>query len=102
MLNNLTIVGRIAKDLEIEKNENENKRLIMVLAVPRSFKNVNGEYETDFIPVEVPGYQMQSSLVEYCRKGDIVGVKGRLQSNSGQIIVVAEKVSFLSTGRGEE
>ena len=48
---------------------------------------------------------------EYCKKGDIVGVKGRIQTTvketeSGEkdysMDIVAEKVSFLSSGRKEQ
>ena len=50
MLNQIVLVGRITSDLEI--NEVENKKVATItLAVPRSFKNINGEYETDFVPV---------------------------------------------------
>lgn len=102
MLNNLVLVGRIASDLEIEETESGAKVLTMVLAIQRQYKNQDGIYETDFIPVKVLAGQMQDTAVEYCRKGDIVGVKGRLQSNGGQVIVVAEKVTFLTTRKEEE
>ena len=49
---------------------------------------------------------------EYCKKGDIVGVKGRIQTSSYEtedgnkkyaMEVVAEKISFLSSKKvGEE
>ena len=51
MLNNLVLVGRLTSDPEIIENENGKKISIITLAVSRSFKNANGEYETDFISV---------------------------------------------------
>lgn len=50
------------------------------------------------------------STVEYCRKGDVVGVKGRIQSriveketgNVSQMDVVAEKITFLTNKHKEE
>ena len=37
------------------------------------------------------------SVNEYCKKGDIVGVKGRLENVNDVLIVKAEKITFLSS-----
>lgn len=109
MLNQTVIVGRIAKDPELRETENGKKVTNVTLAVPRSFKNANGEYETDFISC-VLWKGIAESIVEYCKKGDLVGVKGRIQTRVYEkdeekkyaTEVVAEKVTFLSTGRNKE
>lgn len=49
----------------------------MTLAIPRSFKNMDGEYETDFINCKLWDTVAKNSS-EHCKKGDIVGVKGRM------------------------
>ena len=69
--------------------------------MPRNFKNENGEYETDFIPVRL--YDMiAKNACEYCKKGDLVGIKGRLQSIDN-LEVIAEKLTLLSSNHtGEE
>lgn len=96
MLNNLAIVGRLVSDPQINETENGKKASIITLAVPRNYKNSNGEYETDFIPVTLwQGIAEQTT--NYCKKGDLVGVKGRLQVREGKVEVVAEKVTFLSS-----
>ncbi len=102
MLNNLMIVGRIEKEFEFEETKNGNKILNIVLAVRKPYKNINGQYENDLIPVRVPGGQMQDATAKYCKKGDIAGVSGSLQNIDGKLVVVAKKISFLSTGRNEE
>ena len=62
---------------------------------------MNGEYETDFIPVTLwQGIAEQTT--NYCKKGDLVGVKGRLQVREGKVEVVAEKVTFLSSKKENE
>ena len=75
----------------------------VTLAVPRSFKNMDGVYETDFINCTL--WEEKAKLTkEYCKVGDIVGIRGRLQSNiiktdEGSryfLEVVADKVTFLS------
>ena len=102
MLNTLTVVGRLVDRPIVEENENGKKVATITLAVPRSYKNMNGEYDTDFIPCLLWN-GIASSTGEYCRKGDVIGVKGHLQRLSGdELKVVAEKVTFLSSARKEE
>lgn len=100
MLNQCVIVGRIAKDVEAKELEDNRKQIILNLAVPRSFKNEFGEYETDFIDV-ISWNGIAQNVEEYCKKGDLVGIKGRLQSvkenDKNLLSLVAEKVTFLSS-----
>ena len=86
MLNQVVVVGRI---YSIENGE-------LVLAVPRSFKNENGEYDTDYIEVRL-SKSIEENVSTYCEKGDLVGVKGRLESGINKMQVIAEKVTFLSS-----
>lgn len=97
MLNQVVIVGRLANDINIVKGENEN--CIMTLAVPRNFKNADGEYDTDFIDCQLRG-TIAKNTSEYCKQGDIVGIKGRIQKEDGIMRIVAEKVTFLSNHVG--
>ena len=97
MMNQVILVGRITSDV---KDNN------VTIAVNRSFKNADGVYETDFISIELFG-AIGQNMAEYCKKGDIIGVKGRLQtknSEDGKLItyIVAEKVTFLSSRKNEE
>ncbi len=48
MLNQTVIVGRLVREPELRETENGTKVTNITLAVPRSYKNVDGEYETDF------------------------------------------------------
>ncbi len=104
MLNQLVVIGRLVRDPELRKTENGRNVTNITLAVPRSFKNSNGEYETDFIDC-VLWSAVAESTTEYCHKGDLLGVKGRVQTRKieteddkvRQVTeVVAEKVTFLS------
>ena len=49
MLNQVVLVGRIVRKPELRESEKGKKLTFVTLAVPRSFKNMNGEYDTDFI-----------------------------------------------------
>lgn len=102
MLNQVVLVGRITQDLEIKELENGAKVCEITLAVPRSFKNVEGVYDTDFIPCTLLGL-VAGNAAEYCRKGDLVGIKGRVQRlENEELKLVAEKVTFLSSRKSSE
>lgn len=96
MLNQIVLVGRVVSDLKLNETENERKYTSLKLAVPRSYKNENGEYETDFIPC-VLWNTIAVNTCEYCKKGDLVGIKGRMQNKENRLEVIAEKVTFLSS-----
>jgi len=109
MLNQIVLVGRLVKEVELEK-EGDKNIATMSLAIPRSYKNENGEYDTDFIDC-ILWNVIAENTSEYCKKGDVVGVKGRVQSRTienedetktNKIEIVAEKVTFLSSKKSEE
>ena len=110
MLNQIILVGRLVKSPEVTETESGKKMSYITLAIPRSFKNADGEYDTDFIDC-VLWEAVAESTSEYCKKGDIVGVKGRIQSrmvededgnNYKKVEVIAEKLTFLSSKKEEE
>lgn len=109
MLNQSILVGRIVHEPEIRETENGTKVTNITLAVQRSYKNINGEYDTDFIPC-ILWKGIAESTVEYCKKGDLIGVRGRIQTKTIEkedtkkylTEVVAEKVTFLSSKKADE
>ena len=105
MINQTLIVGRLVRDPDLRETENGKKTTNITLAVSRPFKNSNGEYDTDFINCSLWS-GIAESTSEYCKKGDLLGVKGHIQTRvienedaTKKYIteVVAEKVSFLSS-----
>ncbi len=110
MLNQVVLVGRLTKDLETKELEDGKKVLNMTLAIPRSYKNADGIYETDFVDCTLWN-QIAETTSEYCKKGDILGVKGRLQTDNYEkedgskvykLNVIAEKVTFLSSRSNDQ
>lgn len=104
MINKLILVGRLVENPELKTTNNDKKMSIITIAVPRPFKNADGKYETDFINCKLFG-GVASNVCGYCKKGDVIGVNGRVQS---QVIeedkdkrcileIIAEKISFLSS-----
>ena len=61
-------------------------------------------YDTDFIGCKL-WQGVAQSMADYCKKGDLIGVKGHIQTNNYETEdgikyvteVVAEKVTFLSS-----
>lgn len=104
MLNHVVLVGRLSGDPVVETSSSGKKYTIINLAVPRAFKNSSGVYETDFIRC-VLWNGIASNTSNYCHKGDIVGIKGRLQNYSYEVEdkkkyfteVIVERVTFLTS-----
>jgi single-stranded DNA-binding protein len=86
MLNQVVLVGRI-KELDGDT---------MIIAIPRSYKNEDGEYDTDYIRIEMNSDNLRDNINAHCSIGDLVGVKGALRT-SDMMYVIAEKVTFLSS-----
>lgn len=109
MLNQIVLVGRLTRDIQVRKSDKGTKFAIISLAIPRSFKNMEGTYDTDFIDC-IAFENIAENTSTYCSKGDIVGVKGRVQSRVVEkdgkkeylMEVIAEKITFLSSKRKED
>lgn len=110
MLNQIILVGRLVKTPEVIETESGKKMSYITLTIPRTFKNADGEYDTDFIDCVLLEVVAESTS-EYCKQGDIVGVKGRVQShmiededgnNYKKMEVIADKITFLSSKKEED
>ena len=114
MLNQIVLVGRLVSEPEIKETKSGKKVSNITLAVNRSFKNEEGIYETDFIDC-ILWNGIATNTSEYCKKGDLVGVKGRVQSTivsddsksideskKNKLQIVVEKVTFLSSKKEEK
>ena len=92
MLNQVVIVGRL-----------QNYDLVMntaTIAVPRSYKNENGEYDTDLIKVNVN--KNMCNNMSYLTMGDIIGIKGRVEVDGVTLQIKVDRVTFLSNNKGEQ
>lgn len=101
-MNNVTLIGRIANDLELKQTTGGKSVCQFNLAV-------NGYNDrTDFIPVQVWGKQADN-LVKYQSKGSRIGIVGRISVDNyeqdGQkktfTKVVAHEVEFLESKQQE-
>ena len=82
-MNNCVLVGNLTKDVEL-RQVNENTTCAMfTIAVARDFKNPDGSTTTDFISC-VAWNGQANFLSRYCKKGDKIGIVGRIQARNYQ------------------
>lgn len=106
MINMVMLVGRIVRDPEVLERQNGKSISRITLAVNRKFKGVDGTYTTDFIDC-VLWNGFAKNVHDYCGKGDLIAIRGRLQVDYYEkdgvkkkyTDVVAENVTFLSNGK---
>lgn len=101
MINSVTLVGRLTKDVELSYSKEGVAIGKFTLAINRSFK----KDETDFINC-VCFKKIAENTANFTKKGSLVGVEGRIQvrtydheTKGKQYIteIVADSVSFMDS-----
>ena len=97
MINNVTLVGRLTKDVELKYTPSNVANVSFTLAVNRTFKNANGEREADFINCVI-WRQAAENFANWVKKGALIGITGRIQTRNyenaqGQRVYVTEVVA---------
>lgn len=107
MINNVTVVGRLTRAVDLRYTSNGTAYASFTLAVDRDFKNQNGEREIDFINC-VMWRKTAENLANYTKKGSLIGIEGRIQTRNydnqqGQRVyvteVLAERFHFLESSK---
>ena len=105
MMNRVVLVGRLTRDPDLRYTPNGVAVSNFTIACNRSFKTKDGEQEADFINC-VAWRKTAESLANYQKKGNMIGVDGRLQSRTyddkdGKKVfvteVLAESIQFLES-----
>lgn len=81
MINNIVLVGRTTKNIELKQNKNGTPYVQFTLAVNRPYKDEQGGQQADFINC-VAWNKTAETLSNYVSKGTMIGVEGRLQVRS--------------------
>ena len=94
--NNVNLVGRITKDIEIKKTNSGKEVTTFSLAV--NDKKVNDQQVSFFFNI-VAWEQCARYLKQYAGKGDLIGVNGRMttrsyQNDRGEKVTVTEVVAY--------
>ena len=105
MINNVVLVGRLTRDLELRYTTSNKAAVNFTLAVNRNFKNERGEFPVDFIGCTAYGKQAEN-MARFLNKGSLIGVEGRIstrnyQGKDGKTVyiteVIVDKVNFLES-----
>jgi len=106
-MNYTMLVGRVTRDLILRNIESGNDVVNFTIAVTRNYKNKDGEYDTDFINC-VAWNKIASTACDYIKKGDLIGIKGSLQTKNMTTAdgtkytateLLAEKITFLDMSK---
>lgn len=110
MINNVVVVGRLTRAVDLRYTSNGTAYASFTLATDRDFKNQNGEKETDFINC-VMWRKPAENLANYTKKGLLIGVEGRIQTRNydnqqGQRVyvteVLAERFHFIESAKKDD
>jgi len=105
MINNVVLVGRITKDIDLRMSESGKAYTNFTLAVNRAFKGQDGQQQADFISCKTFNKQAEN-LARYCGKGSLIAVVGSIQVSNFQgkdgntvyrTEVIANNIQFLDT-----
>ena len=105
MINNVSLVGRLTKDVEIRKTESNKSVASITLAIGDRFNKDH----TDFINCVVWNSSAEY-LSKYATKGDVIGLTGRIATRTydgrnGKVYVtevVADNVSIIGSRKSNQ
>lgn len=97
-INNVVLVGRLTKDVNLRSTQNGTTVGAFTLAVDRTTKDQNGNRQADFIPCVIwnTKYSKKAeNLATYAHKGSLIGITGAIQTRNydnkdGQRVYVTE------------
>lgn len=80
-MNHVQLIGRLTRDIELKQSPSGISVVRFTLAVNRSFKNNQGEYDADFINC-IAYRQTADLMAKYFQKGSQLALSGRIQTGS--------------------
>ncbi len=97
MINNVVLIGRLTRDVELHRTPQDQAVGQFTLAVNRNFKNQNGEYDADFINCVI-WRKLAENFASWIKKGNLVAITGHIQTRNyenqqGQRVYVTEVVA---------
>lgn len=108
-MNNVSIIGRITKDIELRATTSGLPAVSMCIVINNGKDKDGNERPADFPKVYV--YDKQAENVnEYCHKGSLVGITGRIKTRTWdkedgtkgyETYILASRVQFLDTKASE-
>ncbi len=109
MMNNVSIIGRITKDIELRKTASGLPAVSMFIAVNNGKDQDGNDRQADFPKIYVYDKQAET-LSKYCHKGSLVAVSGRIKTRvydkedgtkGYETYILASRVQFLNTKQSD-
>lgn len=96
MVNNVVLVGRLVRDVNLRQTSTGKEMTYFTLAVNKNFKNEQGEQAADFISCVAFG-KTAENMARFLGKGSLIAVEGRIstrnfQGNDDKTVYVTEVV----------
>lgn len=96
MINNVVLIGRLTRDVELHRTPQDQVVGQFTLAVNRNFKNQDGGYDADFINCVI-WRKLAENFANWIKKGNLVAITGHIQTRNyenqqGQRVYVTEVV----------
>ena len=96
-MNQTCLIGRLTKDVELKYTPANQAVAQFTLAVNRTFKNANGERESDFINCVI-WRKSAENFANFVKKGALIGITGRIQTRNyenaqGQRVYITEVIA---------
>ena len=101
-MNSVNLIGRLTENPEMRQTPGGTAVTNFSIAVPRDYKDQNGEYPTDFIQIQAWRHTAEF-VCKYFVKGARVGITGQIQTskykdrdgnNRTSVYVIASGVDF--------
>lgn len=102
-MNKVLLIGRLTTKPELTYTSGNTPFTRFSVAVSRNFKNADGTYDTDFIPVQVWRRQAEN-VTNFLEKGDLICIEGTIHTETytdkngnkkSAWTIVASNVEFL-------
>ena len=82
-MNTVALVGNLCRDNSVTYSSGDNARMFLrnTIAVQRKYKNKEGKYESDFIPIVMSGSTAEF-VNKFFTKGMKIGIIGEIRTGS--------------------
>lgn len=80
MLNQVALIGRLTRDIDLRRTQAGKEVGQFTLAVNRNYKNAQGNVDADFITCQI--WRNADVLSKYTHKGSLISITGQIQTGS--------------------
>lgn len=109
-MNKFIGIGNLVRDVELRQTSNGTSYLFNTIAIRNNYKNANGEYDSEFINIQV-WRSTAEYLSKYAEKGMRIAIEGRLATRTYEredgtkgysTEVICDSVELLGNRRQQE